>query len=166
MHNWLLFAAGLVLLLAGCRKTESSGAAAATSGPEGARNSKAGIEEPLDLGAVKLKVTSVEFTNTYTLGGVETIRPKGPDNTFAVVSADATGTAPKGAVEGWKGAVSARDDKDKKYTPEITMTGTRPDRPDLVTVKWLFVVPRSCRSLTLHLPAGKTVVLDSLLKPG
>jgi len=146
-------------LLPGCRKADTSEA-----GKGQAARATPGIDQPLDVEGIKVKVKAARRTDSYDAGGGQRLRPQQKEDELAVVTATASGSGVQETLNRWGVSVALKDEKGRATRAQVTITNTPKDRQDPDEVTWVFAVSRSSRSLTLNLPGDKAIVLDPLLE--
>jgi hypothetical protein len=110
--------------------------------------SRPGIDTPVNVSGVDLKLYSATYNPNVSFGSGKALMVKAE-----ILS---------GADDPSKWDVSLTDSSGDKSTPGLTATGTSPSgKPD---VTWGFDVAAGASSLTLHLPGGQTILVDSLVK--
>jgi hypothetical protein len=142
----------IVLLLTGCGGAQSLlPAAAPTPVP--------GIGASLTVEGIALQVISVVRQDTYEVSPQQKFVPNFPGDECLIVKASVQTNDPE-KLRGWK--VSVTDENGRESLPNMTSTETDASGTPKA-IKWLLVVARTSRSFTLHLPAGQTIQLDTLL---
>lgn len=119
-----------------------------------------GIDIPLSVQGVELQISSVTQQDTYQTSAGQTFEPVAANDVFLIVESAVLSGDVEGILD-W--SVSITDDKGRETTPGLSTT-TRSDSGRGNSVTWLFVVARTWRFFTLHLPDRQTINLDPLLR--
>ncbi len=158
-----------LLLLAGCGGTSTGPAVAPTaiasttapaqpSATATAPTPIPGIGAPITIDGIPFQVTSIKKQDTYEVSFQQKFVPNSAADTCLIVEGTISTTETE-KVRKWE--VSVTDENGRTSKPNLASTQT--DGMGMgKAASWLFVVSKSARSITLNLPGGQTISLDTL----
>jgi hypothetical protein len=158
LFQQMLGAMLIALLLAGCGGMLPGPTATPTPIPPTAL--VPGIDEPLNVEGVEVRLSSATKQDSYEIG-MQQFSPNSPEKTILVIEAAVKAEEPEVAKE-WN--VSIVDTNSREVSPsQITSLKTYNDgRTEVI---WVFVVKQTANSLTMQLPGGQAIPIDTLLLP-
>ncbi len=119
-----------------------------------------GIDTPIPVGDVELQFTSATKQDSYSVSFDQKMRPNATEDILLIVEADVvSGDLDMDVVQEW--GVTVQDEGGREDKPGMTQAGIMDGEEQIL---WVFAVSRASQSLTVNLPDGQTVALDSLLK--